>query len=531
LSRAFAFGADTEPRPGQATARLRLAFLAPLLGALLLLVGVWALVLHVHERDMLEDEVERERLLVERIYRNEIGHKASVLRAAMEVFRHEPRLRAALAGRDRARLLALAAPVFAKLKAQHGITHFYFINPDRTVLLRVYRPERHGDVVERFTLREAERTGTAAYGVELGRHGTLTLRLVEPWYDNGRRRGFVELGMEIDQVLQKVQDFARLPMFVLISKEFLARADWEAGMKMLGRTPNWDRFPDAVLSVQASEQMPEALAERAARGLPALDVTQAHTHYRALFLPLSDAAGRRVGQLVALADVSAHVAESRRVVHLGATLGAVIAVVLFGFFYWLVGRIGGQLERYEQALRERATHDGLTGLYNHRAFHALLAEETTRTDRFGRQCSLLMLDIDHFKRVNDTHGHEAGDAILKGLGALLARQARAIDRVCRYGGEEFTVILPETDARAAAGIAERLRAAIEREPFDIGGGERISITASIGVASYPSEVDSRAKLAAAADSALYAAKQAGRNRVCRYEKDMAAGAAKQGRNG
>ncbi len=170
-----------------------------------------------------------------------------------------------------------------------------------------------------------------------------------------------------------------------------------------------------------------------------------------------------------------------------------------------------------RSLNELATHDGLTGLYNHRAFYAQLEDELARARRFERPVPLLMLDIDHFKTVNDTYGHLAGDAVLKGLGELLTRQARAIDRVCRYGGEEITVILPETDLDTAANAAERLRVAVEAQPFNIDAGSPLRITVSIGVASWPAHADSAQALVAAADAALYAAKEGGRNRVIRYE--------------
>ncbi len=179
-----------------------------------------------------------------------------------------------------------------------------------------------------------------------------------------------------------------------------------------------------------------------------------------------------------------------------------------------------KLERSQAELKELATHDGLTGLYNHRTFHALLEDELARAKRFNRPVSLLMIDIDHFKRVNDTHGHLAGDAILKQLSDLLLRQARAIDRVCRYGGEEITAILPETENAAALNIAERLRATVEREQLDIGDGRIVSVTVSIGLASWPAQAGDAETLVAAADTAMYAAKQAGRNRVCRYEPGL-----------
>jgi len=176
-----------------------------------------------------------------------------------------------------------------------------------------------------------------------------------------------------------------------------------------------------------------------------------------------------------------------------------------------------KLEQNQKVLYELATRDGLTGLYNHNTFYTLLADELARAQRFKRPVALLMLDIDHFKHVNDTHGHQAGDTILKGLSELLNHQARVIDRVCRYGGEEIAVVLPETDSAAAADIAERLRASVETQPFDINTGAPVRITVSIGVASWPLHGDGADTLVAAADAALYAAKRSGRNRINRYE--------------
>lgn len=181
-----------------------------------------------------------------------------------------------------------------------------------------------------------------------------------------------------------------------------------------------------------------------------------------------------------------------------------------------VARDIAELRRAERA-EEIARHDGLTDLYNHRAFYSLLDDEISRSNRSGRPISLLMLDIDHFKVVNDTHGHPAGDVVLRLLSRILVTESRAIDRVCRYGGEEFVVIMPETNASAATKLGERLRAAVERTPFDIGNAY-VSVTISIGVATYPRHVDSLDGLVVAADSALYSAKRGGRNRVNGYAR-------------
>lgn len=181
----------------------------------------------------------------------------------------------------------------------------------------------------------------------------------------------------------------------------------------------------------------------------------------------------------------------------------------------LVGvfRDASERDRAEQA-EELARRDGLTGLYNHITFFRILEDEIARVLRYGGGASLMMIDIDHFKRVNDSFGHLAGDAILRDLSALLRKESRTIDSVCRYGGEEITVILPSTDTAEANLLAERLRKAVERHVFDVGEGLSTGITASIGIATCPRHARAAEALVKAADLALYAAKQGGRNRCC-----------------
>ena len=159
-----------------------------------------------------------------------------------------------------------------------------------------------------------------------------------------------------------------------------------------------------------------------------------------------------------------------------------------------------------------ASIDGLTGLYNHRVFQERLEEEVERANRYHRPLSLLMLDVDHFKVHNDTHGHLWGDAILAELARLLKDSSRTSDIAARYGGEEFALILPETTQDQALHIANRLRETIAAHRFlDTHPAE--SLTVSIGVAMHQ-PANGKQTLIAAADRALYTAKRAGRNRVC-----------------
>lgn len=173
------------------------------------------------------------------------------------------------------------------------------------------------------------------------------------------------------------------------------------------------------------------------------------------------------------------------------------------------------LERDQAALEELATHDGLTGLLNHREFQRLLSIEIERSQRYKHNLSLLIVDIDHFKVVNDTYGHHTGDIVLRALAAQMRQLVRGIDYAARYGGEEFTIILPEMSATNALAAAERLRKSIANQSIVLDERQVVNVTVSIGVATFPEDADSKNKLIATADRALYAAKSAGRNRVLR----------------
>jgi diguanylate cyclase (GGDEF)-like protein len=161
-----------------------------------------------------------------------------------------------------------------------------------------------------------------------------------------------------------------------------------------------------------------------------------------------------------------------------------------------------------------AATDGLTELYNHRHFQERLAEEVERWRRYWvKGVALIMLDLDRFKRFNDTYGHRAGDAVLREAAKRLRRQARKVDVCCRYGGEEFAVILPEVGPEGAMTFANRVREAISNTQFEVREGLMIDITVSIGVACCPEDAMDPAELVEAADRALFASKDSGRNRV------------------
>lgn len=173
-----------------------------------------------------------------------------------------------------------------------------------------------------------------------------------------------------------------------------------------------------------------------------------------------------------------------------------------------------QLLAQNQQLQQDLRTDTLTALFNYRHFSEALEIEMERTQRSRTPTSLLLLDIDFFKKVNDTWGHEVGNQALQHIAHLLRQQIRKLDIACRYGGEEFTVILPSTPLSLAMEVAERLRRAIEETPLPLADGS-LELTVSIGVESYRAEMQlSRDEFVHLTDGYLYQAKQDGRNRVC-----------------
>jgi len=164
-------------------------------------------------------------------------------------------------------------------------------------------------------------------------------------------------------------------------------------------------------------------------------------------------------------------------------------------------------------LYELAIRDGLTGLTVRRYFLARLQEELDRAHRYRQPFCLLMIDIDHFKMVNDTRGHPAGDQVLRAISTRLKNELRSTDLMSRYGGEELVVLLPNQDRQQGFRVAEKLRQAAARRPFQAGEGAPLTLTVSVGVSGYPHDGDEAELLLARADEALYSAKQSGRNLV------------------
>jgi len=217
----------------------------------------------------------------------------------------------------------------------------------------------------------------------------------------------------------------------------------------------------------------------------------------------------------------------------GGTIGGVVQVVyekeMEPFIRMMIPYLKGYLNEaspvleaksYMDMLKEQAFIDQLTGLYNRRFLEEVAKKLSAQALRRNSALGILMIDIDYFKQVNDTYGHDVGDRVLRHVANIVKSNVREADIVIRYGGEEIMVILVDVDINALEKIAEKIRQAVELSPIDISGGEVLRKTVSIGISAFPVDSDKIWQCIKFADIALYKAKESGRNRVVRFTHDM-----------
>ncbi|PLX97482.1 MAG: hypothetical protein C0622_12985 [Desulfuromonas sp.] len=284
-----------------------------------------------------------------------LQQQTSSLRAILEALQRDDFLVAGLRAADRDLLFGKYADLFISLRNEHNVTHFYFHTSDRVNLLRVHMPDRYGDQIDRFTAREAERTGLTASGIELGPLGTFTLRVVMPIRDQQGLVGYLELGKEIDDALSQLHSEHGMDYFVGIDKSYLNPAEWETGMRMLGEDADWDLYEDFVTVHRSSTALPVVgglwpVQPRHGEdgGLHELD-NEGRTWY-AMPFPLIDASNQQVGALVLFEDVTSqkHALRYNFLLAFGGLFS--IFIVLTGYLALLLRKTDKQLLNHQRSL-------------------------------------------------------------------------------------------------------------------------------------------------------------------------------------
>ncbi len=331
--------------------------LIPLVVVLLMLVSGFGMVLVTEQKNKLDESCRQVLLEIPRDFNRSLAEQSRALEALEEIIVQNTALRDAMKDRDRERLFSTSMPIFAPLREKYKITHFYFHQPDRVNFLRVHSPQEHGDLIDRFTAREAERTKKTASGIELGPLGTFTLRVVRPIFEGDALIGYLELGKEIEDVLASIPQQSEVELAVVIRKTILNRGKWEAGMKMLGREGNWSQFSEDVLVYSSLDPLPTEASRfigeaNHAHGDINTEIAFGGKTWRIMFDLMVDVSGTEVGDLVLLFNISAPKAAQNRLmaVSVGGALGLLTGLITLLFVF--LRRTDQGIHRQQEKLRK-----------------------------------------------------------------------------------------------------------------------------------------------------------------------------------
>lgn len=290
------------------------------------------------------------------LYEGALRDESQLLKVLLNFYKDDPRMIDLFTGRDRAALFAHVQPIFEEIRQKYGITNFYFIDPDRRCFLRMYDPERYGDVIDRYTLEQAIKSGESHSGVELGSSGTLSLRVDFPWIVNGRLIGYLELGKAVDNFMPTLGNILGVEVLMLVETRFLDRRNWEKGQRLMGRHGLWNEVPGHVVVGRTMAGVPQGLAGYLGKGRGheeemLFNVTLEDRHYRAGITPLFVASGEEVGEIVAMKDFSSAEHSMQMLTGLLVSLVVVMSGFLFVFVYGVINRVEQRLRRSREALQ------------------------------------------------------------------------------------------------------------------------------------------------------------------------------------
>ncbi|NJD39515.1 MAG: response regulator [Geobacter sp.] len=373
----------TAALPPHSKSVLRRLMLPLALMLTLLIVGPAAFLWHqhqVHSNDRLASLQES----IAREFTYDLRNTAAGMELALQVLADDPRVVSALQSGNPQRLLPIWQTIFGQMRQDHKITHLYFVDSRRICLLRVHKPDKQGDRIDRFTMLQAERFGAPASGIELGQLGAFTLRVVLPVFDGNKLLGYLELGKEIEDELQSLFIKHRTPLALVINKSYLNRSAFEAGKSYFGWESEWERLPNSVVLYASQGRLPDpfaAVAEQAGTGerrtpFISRDIAYDDKTWRTTLAPVQDAAGTFVGHLLIMSDLSTLEAAFHRTLLYGLAVVALLLFLLLGYVYLLLQRTDTLIADQQHKLMDFSTRVEEKNLELHAALTR--AEEATR---------------------------------------------------------------------------------------------------------------------------------------------------------
>ncbi|MEY2561434.1 MAG: hypothetical protein QOG51_1849, partial [Verrucomicrobiota bacterium] len=346
---------DTNTPPSRSVQGIKLRIFLPLILAVAVLLGSFIVAFRQDQLQTSDRGVRRSAAVLHKFLEVEQQQNTEFMATALRTILNDERMASAFRVRDREALLERARPLQETLSHQHRITHFYFHGPDRVNILRVHHPDEHGDLINRYTLREAERTGKMASGIERGPLGAFVLRVVMPWRDQGELIGYLELGMEFTEITKDLHGLLDVDLVVAVEKKLVNREQWTKALKAPEKKESWDQFPDVVIIDRTMPFLPEPVAKfLSSANRPAATAKVVSWNGRVaqmIVLHLEDVGGKGFGELLVIRDVTDSVAQARRSMWLITFICFAVSAALLTLFYIFLGRIQRTLASQNIKLR------------------------------------------------------------------------------------------------------------------------------------------------------------------------------------
>lgn len=351
------------------TEKIRKQILVPLALTLAFLIAGGIYAIYFLQQHHINEDISSALDEVSEVFDLELDKEANLLQGMITFIEDDQELQAQWFAQDREGLLGAALPLFEEIKPKFRVTHFYFHDLGGVNFLRVHNPGRYNDTINRFTMQQAMRDNKTSYGIELGPLGTFTLRVVEPWRVAETIVGYIELGMEIEHLTPDLKTITKADFAFIINKDFLNQANWQEGLKMLGRTGNWDEFPEFVIIESTMGNLPKELTQYL-KQMESCEETEHHSrrirmssngrNYYCGFVALKDAGNQDVGDVIVIKDITGSIAALSSLKLIMAVCGSVTGFLLIISFSYLLKGIEGRLIDAREKLNAKIVQEKQT---------------------------------------------------------------------------------------------------------------------------------------------------------------------------
>lgn len=334
--------------PTRQPKRVKAKFIGPFALALVFIMVMFAFAIYSVETRIRDQDLAERSQAVANLFTQKLEKDVNLMMATMRAMMTNDAMGDAFERGDRVGLARHGGPLFKTLRDEHRVTHLYLTLPDRVNFYRFHSPDEHGDRIERVTMRQADEQQTVVHGLELGAMGTLTLRLVMPWWHAGKLIGYVELGEEIEHLVEEIRGSLSVDLLVLVDKNYLSAEQWLRGQTLMHRTGDWDRFASHAVVAQTAEQIPRAIDELLVQKLLAGNTAEINDAGRSLhlaILPLEDADKRHIGDLVVMRDITSLEATFRWSGGIVILVSLLVAGGVLGMFYLALDRVERDYQR------------------------------------------------------------------------------------------------------------------------------------------------------------------------------------------